>query len=203
MIHRGLHEGLLEAGFRPIPNPLEKMSTIYQGESCGKEGMSATRRSNEDVFTINIFIQPKPEGDNSRSRPSSPVDQSLSREQYPEGPCTIRPFQVIATPHHVYQQKKQHRQTYASAGGNEGSANMSLTQYDALAETKLPFVWKLYEMLEDIERTSRQDIVSWVDNGRAFKVHKLKEFVDVIIPQYFKQSQYKSFQKQLVSYLGY
>lgn len=69
-----------------------------------------------------------------------------------------------------------------------------------LSSCKLPFVWKLYEMLEDVEREGKDHIVSWVDNGKAFKVHKLKEFVTDVIPYYFKQSKYKSFQRQLNLY---
>lgn len=69
-----------------------------------------------------------------------------------------------------------------------------------LSECKLPFVWKLYEMLEDVGPQGKDHIVSWTDNGNAFKVHKLKEFVTDVIPFYFKQSKYKSFQRQLNFY---
>ena len=69
-----------------------------------------------------------------------------------------------------------------------------------LASCKLPFVWKLYEMLEGVEQSGEEHIVSWVQNGRAFRVHKLDEFVKDIVPTYFKQSKYKSFQRQLNFY---
>eukprot|EP00934_Nitzschia_sp_Nitz4_P002002 Nitzschia sp. Nitz4//scaffold231_size31564//17049//17849//NITZ4_007941-RA/size31564-processed-gene-0.37-mRNA-1//-1//CDS//3329543296//2002//frame0 len=76
----------------------------------------------------------------------------------------------------------------------------SLSQEEDLAASKLPFVWKLYEMLEEVERNGQEDIVSWVDEGKAFKVHKLDSFVQDIIPKYFRQSKYKSFQRQLYFY---
>jgi hypothetical protein len=69
-----------------------------------------------------------------------------------------------------------------------------------LPSSKLPFVWKLYEMLEDVESAKQEDIVSWVRNGKAFKVHQLETFVDTIIPKYCKLSKYKSFQRQLYFY---
>lgn len=69
-----------------------------------------------------------------------------------------------------------------------------------LSSCKLPFVWKLYEMLADVESQGKEDIVSWVDDGSAFRVHKLNEFVDDVIPLYFKLSKYKSFQRQLNFY---
>mmetsp|Transcript_13524 Transcript_13524/g.28546 ORF Transcript_13524/g.28546 Transcript_13524/m.28546 type:complete len:243 (-) Transcript_13524:245-973(-) len=70
-----------------------------------------------------------------------------------------------------------------------------------LPSSKLPFAWKLYEMLETVQRKCVDtDIVSWVDDGTAFKVHDLKRFVEKIVPAYFKQSKYKSFQRQLYFY---
>lgn len=76
-----------------------------------------------------------------------------------------------------------------------------LAQDPNLPSSKLPFAWKLYEMLETVHKNKTDtDIVSWVDNGEAFKVHDLKRFVDDIVPTYFKQSKYKSFQRQLYFY---
>lgn len=69
-----------------------------------------------------------------------------------------------------------------------------------LASCKLPFVWKLFEMLEGVEKSGDEHIVSWLDSGKAFRVHKLEEFVNNIVPIYFKQSKYKSFQRQLNFY---
>lgn len=76
-----------------------------------------------------------------------------------------------------------------------------LAQDPNLPSSKLPFAWKLYEMLETVHKNKVDtDIVSWVDNGEAFKVHDLQRFVDEIVPTYFKQSKYKSFQRQLYFY---
>ena len=68
----------------------------------------------------------------------------------------------------------------------------SVTTVDSdLPSCKLPFVWKLYEMLEDMERIGNEHIISWLSNGKGFKVHDLSAFVDRVIPRYFKQSKYK------------
>jgi len=94
-------------------------------------------------------------------------------------------------------------------GTDEGESRMDvcaltlscLAQDPNLPSSKLPFAWKLYEMLETVHKNEVDtDIVSWVDNGYAFKVHDLKRFVDEIVPTYFKQSKYKSFQRQLYFY---
>ena len=55
-------------------------------------------------------------------------------------------------------------------------------------------------MLTDVEKVSNQDIVSWQPHGKAFCVHKPSEFVKLIMPRYFMQTQYKSFQLQLLIY---
>lgn len=59
------------------------------------------------------------------------------------------------------------------------------------------FPWKLHEMLQDCEVNGTSDIVSWLPDEKEFKVHKVTEFVGKILPQYFKQTKYKSFQRQL------
>lgn len=69
-----------------------------------------------------------------------------------------------------------------------------------LAASKLPFLWKLHEMLEDVEKTGDDHIVSWMPDGTSFRVHKPKSFVQKIIPYYFNQSKFKSFQRQLHLY---
>jgi hypothetical protein len=55
-------------------------------------------------------------------------------------------------------------------------------------------------MLEDVAANGNEDIVSWQPHGKAFRVHKPQEFAKRIMPRYFKQSHYKSFQRQLHIY---
>jgi hypothetical protein len=62
------------------------------------------------------------------------------------------------------------------------------------------FPWKLYTMLEDVERDNLTHIVSWVQDGSAFKVHKSDLFVEKVMPNYFDQTQYESFRRQLNLY---
>jgi hypothetical protein len=76
----------------------------------------------------------------------------------------------------------------------------SLRKDRGLASSKLPFLLKLHGMLDDVEQTGNQHIVSWLEHGRAFRVHRPKSFVQKIVPYYFRQSKYKSFQRQLNLY---
>ena len=184
---------------RSMSNSFENATSCDDRTAVLKEGISATMtRSHDKIFTISILIPPKPKGMDPDSRPSSPPYHVVEGDQpYAEGPCTIGTFQVMATSSQVYVPTEAGLHTSATSMGAPSNF-MSLTQHDELARSTLPFVWKLYEMLEDMERTSREDIVSWVNGGRAFKVYKMTEFVNTIIPKYFKHSQFKSFQRQLV-----
>jgi HSF-type DNA-binding len=60
------------------------------------------------------------------------------------------------------------------------------------------FVVKLYELLRDCEHDhdGKGQIISWTPDGKSFKVHKPKEIIVSILPTYFNQSKYKSFQRQ-------
>lgn len=66
------------------------------------------------------------------------------------------------------------------------------------AEHSFPF--KLHLMLESSERDNYNHIVSWVKDGKAFKVHSNKDFVAKVLPIYFDQSKYESFRRQLNLY---
>ena len=55
-------------------------------------------------------------------------------------------------------------------------------------------------MLEDAEKDCYEGIVSWLPHGKAFRVHKQEEFVHCVMPRYFMQTKYKSFQRQLHIY---
>jgi hypothetical protein len=55
-------------------------------------------------------------------------------------------------------------------------------------------------MLEDVEKYNHQHIVSWMSDGTGFRVYKPDEFVAKIMPHYFHQTQYRSFQRMLNLY---
>ena len=63
-----------------------------------------------------------------------------------------------------------------------------------------PFPWRLHEMLDDMEATGETNIVSWLPDGRTFKVHDPQAFTKKIVPKWFKHKCYKSFQRQLHLY---
>ena len=62
------------------------------------------------------------------------------------------------------------------------------------------FPYKLYHMMQDVEYHGKEDIVCWNPDGRSFIVQDPKKFVSEILPGHFKQTKYKSFQRQLNFY---
>lgn len=64
----------------------------------------------------------------------------------------------------------------------------------------VPFPWRLHQILDDMDESGDTSIVSWMPDGRHFHVHNPTLFVKEIIPKFFKQKSFKSFQRQLHIY---
>lgn len=62
------------------------------------------------------------------------------------------------------------------------------------------FPLKLYRMLYEAEQNGQADIISFFPNGRAFAIHKPKEFISEIMPKYFTNGRINTFLKQLNLY---
>lgn len=62
------------------------------------------------------------------------------------------------------------------------------------------FPAKLMFLLQSVEDENLSHIVSWQPHGRAFMVHNQKEFQRQILPRWFRQTKYSSFQRQLNIY---
>ena len=55
-------------------------------------------------------------------------------------------------------------------------------------------------MLQQMANNRSRNVVSWQPHGKAFRVHYPEVFASEIMPRYFKQTKYKSFQRQLHMY---
>ncbi|GFH48610.1 hypothetical protein CTEN210_05086 [Chaetoceros tenuissimus] len=62
------------------------------------------------------------------------------------------------------------------------------------------FPLKLFRLLECESNDSPDAIVSWILEGRAFIVRKPERFIKEIMPKYFDQTKFSSFQKQIYLY---
>jgi hypothetical protein len=48
-------------------------------------------------------------------------------------------------------------------------------------------------MLDHMESNGEKSVVCWQPHGRAFTVHKPKEFVTLVMPQFFNQTKVRLF----------
>ncbi|KAG7340541.1 HSF-type DNA-binding protein [Nitzschia inconspicua] len=62
------------------------------------------------------------------------------------------------------------------------------------------FPTKLHETLQQIEDDGFGDIIGWMPHGRSFKIHKQKEFAEIVLPRYFIMTKKSSFLRQLNLY---
>ena len=63
-----------------------------------------------------------------------------------------------------------------------------------------PFPLKLHRMLATVEEAGLTSAVSWKSHGRAFQVNHVNQFVQSILPKFFRQTKLTSFQRQLNLY---
>jgi hypothetical protein len=59
------------------------------------------------------------------------------------------------------------------------------------------FPVKLHKLLEHESKKGKNDVISWLQDGKSFKVHDKHRFANEIMAAYFETSKYKSFQKNL------
>jgi HSF-type DNA-binding len=83
--------------------------------------------------------------------------------------------------------------------GTKGQGETKIaTQNSSKAFCTFPL--QLFKLLKDSENELFTDIVSWLPHGKAFRVHKPNQFVAIILPRYFRQTVFPSFQRQLALY---
>jgi len=63
-----------------------------------------------------------------------------------------------------------------------------------------PFPERLHRLLIEVEAAGHSDIISFTEDGQAFKIHKPEEFFRKIVQVYFKQTRLSSFKRQLNLY---
>jgi hypothetical protein len=77
---------------------------------------------------------------------------------------------------------------------------LSVDRQPAKGGVTIPFPLKLHEMLDQIEADGLANVISWQPHGRCFVVHDPKSFSESVMPTYFRQTKFASFQRQLNLY---
>jgi hypothetical protein len=69
-------------------------------------------------------------------------------------------------------------------------------------KARIQFPIKLHKLLEDAENEGNDGIIGWQHDGLSFTVYKPIEFAEKIMPRYFGQTRYRSFQRQVRALLS-
>lgn len=62
------------------------------------------------------------------------------------------------------------------------------------------FPEKLYRMLDDTAKAGKEEVVGFTKSGKAFEIHRTDEFLQEIIPEFFRHKSISSFRRQLSMY---
>ncbi|KAL7464016.1 hypothetical protein ACHAXS_004361 [Conticribra weissflogii] len=141
---------------------------------------------------------------------STGTGSSGGKNQYYLQQSRFQPMAAAsAQPHQMQPQHPVHRpdpshshvvQHHYHDHSTDPTVDPSKIKHKAKGGVITPFPVKLHEMLDRIEADGLAHVVSWQPHGRCFVVHKPKEFVNHVMPKYFKQTKMASFQRQLNLY---
>lgn len=84
----------------------------------------------------------------------------------------------------------------------EGSAGITsvIKMVPSRAHNHVSFPLKLYMMLDTLDAQGNRDVISWMPHGQGFIVHRQDAFATDIMPRFFRQTKFSSFQRQLKMY---
>ena len=84
-----------------------------------------------------------------------------------------------------------------TSGSSSGTTKPRIMNdsFQAQLPKESQFPWKLHEMLDRSAQESFEHIVSWQPGDFCFKVHEPQLFVSIVLPRFFRQTKYKSFQR--------
>ena len=86
----------------------------------------------------------------------------------------------------------------SSAASTGGGALLKKKAKKSKKKLKLSFLERLRNMLQHVHTNNLDHVVSWERDGTAIKVHLPQEFEEIVMPIFFTQIRFKSFQRQLL-----
>ncbi|CAJ1946054.1 unnamed protein product [Cylindrotheca closterium] len=150
-----------------------------------KNGSTTELTPNEDGIYIGLDGQPMVMGEDGQLR-----NGNYNYKKLPPGVTT-----------------KNNRRLFVKHSYRDHSSEKPLPEEKDLtgvgSSTRTPnaaFPLKLHETLTQIENDGHDDIIGWMPHGRSFKIHKQKEFAEIILPRYFVMTKKSSFLRQLNLY---
>jgi hypothetical protein len=93
--------------------------------------------------------------------------------------------------------KKEEGSSNKKTTGEEEDEDKTDKEKKNFSKLKLPFPWKLHQLLDDMRRDGCEDIASWLPGGKSFRIHKPEQFSKEIMSNYFRQTKFTSFIRQV------
>jgi len=172
---------------RPAPSPADNIAAILQAKQVANPGSS--QLSSILAGPSSVLGGPSHGG----HLEAVAVAKLLQAQQNPAASVTPNPATAPALAH-------------------MGGASATNAILDSATALSIPadrrrkgrtgtFPQKLHQMLSDLEKQDGgTDIASFLPHGRAFAIHKPRDFVKHVMPKYFRMSRFSSFQRQLNLY---
>ena len=87
----------------------------------------------------------------------------------------------------------------SSSNSKRVMAGFSATSSSSVAPSRGGplFPVRLHKLLEDETRKGNTDIITWMPDGKSFKVYDKERFATLVMPIYFGSNKYRSFQRNL------
>lgn len=166
-----------------------------------------TRNNGVDGMPAGADICRIPTDANEQVGPGSPVESFLSPREGTSPLVPLAQAASILTPKSMVPLSSPNDNVAVSVSSNSsaGDAERSETVEEypgakggapiGMHLRDVQFPRRVHRMLELSEEESFEHIVSWQPGGICFRVHNPSSFVDSILPRFFRQTKYKSFQR--------
>ena len=144
---------------------------------------------------ISSYVPGMPLAGTNHSANASVASQKLSRSspvsQLPNSRITNdSPHQILDSSNSSSLQSSEGEASIVSPNGTNKTLSDMEEKY-ILFHKEFQFPWKLYEMLERSSEDDFSHLVSWMPGDNCFKVHEADQFVEQVMPRFFKQTKYK------------
>jgi hypothetical protein len=133
--------------------------------------------SSSDMEPINVLSEPSPFASNG-------AEQNMAAAPAPTG-SELEPISILPSTDALIAPTQIAAPVPLPAPTPIAASNSDLHRSEST------FPRKVFRMLQDVENNKMDHIVSWINNGTAFRVHNQNTFVKQILPLYFDQTLYE------------
>ena len=179
-----------------VSNPDASPFNLLATAATGRSGFD---QSQALVMSSQGFLFPKGLLPSGRAGLTNLEEKNESLEKSGSPSDTLKAADLSSDEEEEEEQQQQQDQEGEDeiAKSDEKDEDRKMPAISGITEN---FPVKLYRMIEEAEKEGKDDIISFLSHGRAFAIHKPRQFVSEIMPKYFTTTRMSSFQRQLNLY---